>query len=127
MRFLFHRRITFSILFLFFWIGCLFCMWKLGKYIREKDCIVYSEELKGSRHENWEIAMREGTFPDCFDTRMALRAYDGLEKDEEEKRKLLEELEFKIKQEREKLEKRKEVAFKRDKLRLIQVLIEPNH
>lgn len=71
--------------------------------------------------------MREGTFPDCFDTRMALRVYDGLEKDEEEKRKLLEELEFKIKQEREKLEKRKEVAFKRDKLRLIQVLIEPNH
>lgn len=43
------------------------------------------------------------------------------------KRKLLAELEFKIKQEREKLEKRKEVAFKRDKLRLIQVLIEPNH
>lgn len=58
---------------------------------------------------------------------MALRVYDGLEKDEEEKRKLLEELEFKIKQEREKLKKRKEVAFKRDKLRLIQVLIEPNH
>lgn len=43
------------------------------------------------------------------------------------RKKLLEELEFKIKQEREKLEKRKEVAFKRDKLRLIQVLIEPNH
>ncbi len=58
---------------------------------------------------------------------MSLRVYDGLEKDEEEKRKLLEELEFKIKQEREKLKKRKEVAFKRDKLRLIQVLIEPNH
>ena len=106
---------------------CLFCIWKLGKYIRGKDCIVYSEELKGSRHENWEIAMRKGTFPDCFDTRMALRVYDGLEKDEEEKRKLLAELEFKIKQEREKLEKRKEVAIKRDKLRLIQVLIEPNH
>lgn len=127
MKFVFCRQTVFNILFFVFGVGCVLLSWKLGKYIREKDYIIYSEKLGEKKHEVWEIAIRKEAFPECFDTEMALRVYDGLEKGEKEKNKLLRELQFKIIQERKKMEKRKDMALKRDRLRLIQILIEPNH
>ena len=121
----FCKKNFFPILVLFISVGCCFLSWKFGKYQREKDYIIYTKETLGGKNVFWEVAMRKDAFPECFETDMVLRVWDAFENPEEDREQLLDELCIKIEREKNRLENRKKVASKQDRLKLIQILVDP--